>query len=57
MSADAVAEPVKRMRSRYRKLLELKIAETVDGPVSHPGVCHTKRKSIIGPLQASWLLL
>lgn len=32
MTPDAVAQSVKRMRSRYRKLLELEIAETVDGP-------------------------
>lgn len=32
MTTDAVAQSVKRMRSRYRKLLELEIAETVDGP-------------------------
>ena len=32
MTTDAVAQSVKRMRARYRKLLELEIGETVDGP-------------------------
>ena len=37
MTADAVAQSVKRMRSRYRKLLELEIGETVDGPEAVAG--------------------
>jgi RNA polymerase sigma-70 factor (ECF subfamily) len=32
VSASAVAQKVKRLRARYRELLEAEIAETVDGP-------------------------
>jgi RNA polymerase sigma factor (sigma-70 family) len=32
MSADTVAQSVKRMRTRYRTLLEMEIMETVDSP-------------------------